>query len=89
MADAHLHRRRFLGMAGGTVLGAAAAQPASAADTKPQVLILGAVMAGAAAAYWLRKAGISALVPEARDRIGGRLWMSTHWQDAPLDLGGT
>jgi monoamine oxidase len=45
-------------------------------------------MAGAAAAYWLRKAGISALVLEARDRIGGRLWTSMHWKDAPLDLGG-
>lgn len=24
---------------------------------------------------------------EARDRIGGRIWTSTHWTDAPLDLG--
>lgn len=45
-------------------------------------------MAGVAAAYFLRKFGISSLILEARDRIGGRLWTSTRWPDAPFDLGG-
>ena len=38
------------------------------------VVILGAGIAGLAAAYELRKAGWTVTVLEARDRIGGRVW---------------
>src|SRR5687767_14862438 len=52
------------------------------------VLIIGAGTAGLAAAAGLAKAGRSALVLEARDRIGGRAW--THIEPgfpAPIELG--
>ena len=85
MTSQALTRRRFLRLASaGAMAGAAQAQAAAA---QPQVLILGAGMAGAAAAYWLRKFGISALLLEARDRLGGRIWSSFRWPDAPIDLG--
>ena len=55
---------------------------------KPDVLILGAGAAGLAAAKVLSDAGRSALILEARDRIGGRIF--TH-QDPklkiPIELG--
>jgi monoamine oxidase len=84
-------RRRFLrtAAAGALVGPAIGALPAAAQQTgPPQVLILGAGMAGIAASYWLRQHGISSLVLEGRNRLGGRLWTSRHWPDAPLDMGG-
>lgn len=90
MTNLRLNRRRFLSTTGAAVAGAGlGALPAPAAAAQPQVLILGAGMAGVAAAYWLRKLGISSLILEARDRAGGRIWTSTRWADAPVDLGAT
>src|SRR5437588_11061386 len=86
----NVNRRHFLKLASAGAVAVASLQaPLAAAQpgTSPQVLILGAGMAGAAAAYWLRKFGISALVLEARDRVGGRIWSSFRWPDAPIDLG--
>ncbi|WP_299869086.1 FAD-dependent oxidoreductase [uncultured Hoeflea sp.] len=57
------------------------------ARTKPDVIVIGAGMAGLAAARDLAARGLSVIILEARDRIGGRLWTSRAWPDAPVDLG--
>lgn len=56
---------------------------------KLPMVIIGAGMAGLAAARKLADAGRTVIVLEARDRIGGRLWTSRLWSDLPLDLGAT
>ncbi|MGA0199854.1 MAG: flavin monoamine oxidase family protein [Prochlorotrichaceae cyanobacterium] len=50
------------------------------------VIILGAGMAGLAAAQTLTAAGVSVVVLEARDRLGGRIVTDRTW-GIPLDLG--
>jgi len=52
-----------------------------------RVLIVGAGIAGLAAARELQRQDREVLVIEARDRIGGRIWTNTIWSDCPLDLG--
>lgn len=98
----NMKRREFL-IAGGACLGSlvssgcsggAAAeldktQSGGSASASGRILVIGAGMAGLAAARQLRKAGKEVIVLEARDRIGGRLFTSTKWADAKLDLGAT
>lgn len=52
------------------------------------VVILGAGVSGLAAASELRHSGLSVLIVEARDRVGGRTW-TRHEPDlsAPIELG--
>jgi len=50
------------------------------------VLIIGAGIAGVAAAATLRAAGKTVLIIEARNRIGGRMWSWRKW-GAPVELG--
>lgn len=52
-----------------------------------QVLVVGAGMAGLAAAAQLTQQGYQVQVLEARPRIGGRLWTSQQWPDLPVDMG--
>jgi monoamine oxidase len=51
------------------------------------VIVVGAGLAGLAAAGDLSMAGAHVTVLEARPRIGGRVWTSTKWPDLPVDLG--
>lgn len=76
-------RRQFLTLATAGALGRllpAVARP-------PRVLVIGAGLAGLAAARALHAAGYRVRVLEARARLGGRLWTDTRWPDAPVDLG--
>lgn len=96
-----MYRRDFLKLASfalsSAVLSACAVQPTGEPDpikqatqsgsSKQRVLIVGAGIAGLGAAQTLVKAGVDVLVLEARDRIGGRIWTSQKWADAPIDLG--
>src|SRR5215475_1302650 len=58
------------------------------ANSSWDVVIIGAGVSGLAAACELRKTGLSVLVLEARDRVGGRAW-TRHEPDlsAPIELG--
>ncbi len=63
--------------------------PSASAAAPPEpldVAVLGAGMAGLAAARMLADAGKRVVVVEARDRIGGRIWTDTSL-GAPVDLG--
>lgn len=51
------------------------------------VLIVGAGVAGLAAAHMLRRSGLTVMVLEARDRIGGRTWTDTATLGLPVDVG--
>jgi radical SAM/Cys-rich protein len=50
------------------------------------VLVIGAGVAGLAAARELRRAGFEVVVVEARDRIGGRVWTDSSLGHPPLVL---
>ncbi|MFE3798753.1 FAD-dependent oxidoreductase [Nocardia tengchongensis] len=88
-----MHRRRFLQTTG---LSALALLALSACNDEPgtvppgerrRVIVVGAGIAGLAAARTLADRGQDVVVLEARDRIGGRIWTSRQWSDVPVDLG--
>jgi len=54
--------------------------------SRGQVMVVGAGMAGLAAARQLADAGVDVTVLEARDRIGGRMWTDSSL-GVPIDLG--
>ena len=67
-----MNRRQILqGLGAGALVGAFGA-PLRAATAAPDVLVIGAGGAGLTAATELMAQGVSVLVLEARDRIGGR-----------------
>ena len=51
-----------------------------------RVIVVGAGIAGAAAARTFTDAGVSVTVLEARDRIGGRIFSDTRW-GTPVEMG--
>lgn len=76
-------RRRHLASLAAAVM----APVALRAQTGRRVIVIGAGLAGLAAARDLQAAGIEVVVLEARDRIGGRIWTSHAWKDLPMDMG--
>lgn len=61
-------------------------QPASNTTTA-SVIVIGAGVAGLAAAKHLRDAGLHVTVLEARERIGGRVWTDRSLDGMALDMG--
>ncbi len=90
-----MQRRRFFHRVGifglglwASACGASRLRTEAVSDPK-RIVVIGAGLAGLAAAQELQRLGHSVTVVEARDRIGGRVWTSRQWPDAPLDLGAT
>lgn len=87
--ESRMHRKRFLTWMAATpwgLAGRAVAAPPRA-RTRLRVVVIGAGLAGLAAAHALRSDGHEVVVVEARDRVGGRIWTSRAWPDLPVDLG--
>lgn len=79
-----LTRRQFT--AGIGVLALAGCARPQGRPSRGQVVVVGAGMAGLAAARHLVDAGVDVTVLEARERIGGRMWTDTSL-GVPIDLG--
>jgi len=64
-----------------------ALRPPLQAAVPSKYIVIGAGMAGLAAARTLSQAGHQVTILEGRERLGGRTWTSEQWPDAPVDLG--
>lgn len=81
-----MKRRDFIKLTSAAMAGVVASSNTEAASNQ-KVVIIGAGMAGMAAAKTLKDKGHTVTVLEARNRIGGRIYTSGKWADAPTDLG--
>lgn len=63
------------------------AAPQSGQKNRAQVLVIGAGIAGLAAARQLRDAGTEVIVLEARERTGGRIHTYANWRGPAVDIG--
>ena len=89
-----MYKREFLKLMGSILLSGIASRTCTMNNfalateaAKQKIIVIGAGLAGLAAASELQKQGHDLLLVEARDRVGGRTWTSTKWSDAPVDLG--
>src|SRR5476649_1175133 len=84
-----LYRRSLLRHSLAAIAAALAPSIATARPSRPMpsVIVIGAGIAGIAAAQRLQRAGCRVTVIEARQRLGGRIWTDHSWPDAPVDLG--
>ncbi|MFH7245558.1 MAG: flavin monoamine oxidase family protein [Spirulina sp.] len=87
-----MQRRNFLTLFALALMGSLShacgdGNPPGSTAPKKRIVVIGAGLAGLAAARELQGNGHDVVVVEARDRIGGRVWTSSKWADAPLDLG--
>lgn len=86
-----MNRRRFI--VRGILSAGALVLPGSISklpyfSKKPEVIVMGAGLAGLAAAYALKKKGIKVTVIESRNRIGGRVCSYPVSADLTIELGG-
>lgn len=81
-----MRRRRLIGQFG-SLLAATALPRVARGSVAGRSIVVGAGIAGLAAARRLSEAGREVLVLEGRERIGGRIWTSQAWAGMPLDLG--
>ncbi|MEM0896138.1 MAG: FAD-dependent oxidoreductase [Verrucomicrobiota bacterium] len=84
----HLRHLSGLLISGGT-LGCRSSLGARPARNRGEsVIIVGAGVSGLGAAERLRESGFEMItILEGRERLGGRVWTSEVWKDAPMDLG--
>jgi monoamine oxidase len=85
--DFSMNRRHFIGLAKLILLNSLLATKSPAAVVKKRVIVIGAGLAGLAAARDLKARGHEVVVIEGRDRIGGRIWTGSKWPELPVDLG--
>ena len=90
----HVSRRTFLAAAGASAAalaaGGCASVPLRRGSREPQVIIVGAGLAGLTAAYRLHAAGVAVRVVEAQERLGGRCYSLRGFfeHDQVAELGG-
>lgn len=86
-----MDKRRFLQSIAMMLLtgpaGTASRKTGNVSGRSNRVVVVGAGLAGLAAARELQQNGADVVVVEARERIGGRVWTSREWDSLPLDLG--
>jgi monoamine oxidase len=82
-----LSRRNLLAGAGATAVAVGFGEPAHAADTIYDVIVIGAGPAGISAARTVRSYGKSVLILEAMDRVGGRTLTDTTTFPVAIDEG--